>query len=607
MKKLFLFFALSAAVLSYGEKWIFASPWISVPDMGVRSFWDQKKTTPFGVQLLKNAETALKTTAKIPDEASYLDYSRTGNRSRYERTYMAIIRNYENLTLALALTADKTKYLPQWQAYNDVLCKMPTWILPAHDKNLQNYKQQYRRIELVSVRVAAIMANARILLKPCLTPAELTAMDQAVKRHILTPYFDTIAGTHPKDTFLLTKNNWNPVCISNIIQIILAGDLTIEQRQTAVDYALKHLSKYLRGFTVDGYCTEGIAYWDYGFGHYLRLNGLLFSASHGKVNLLDDPAAKLIAGFPERFALSLNRFFPPFSDTPFNGKVSQEVIYLRDYFCDRFTGNPDAMLNANPQYQQIIWGLPRPVERKKEFSAQEKISSFPKTGVFIFRHPEKTGLIFACKGGSNNEFHNHNDVGSYSIAFSGEMPILGDVGKPPYNKDSFTSKRYNNPILNSYGHPVPVIGGALQNYGNNTQSQIVRFDHSDSFGEVVLNLRPAYSRTPGINLLERKFRYEFGGNGKVIITDRANFSDPRTFEVPLITFGKITKISDTKLTAEYLNSQVNITINTFGIPYSLKTETLKTQTSLKIPPKRYAIVLKGKHLSPKIEITVTPL
>ena len=65
------------------------------------------------------------------------------------------------------------------------------------------------------------------------------------------------------------------------------------------------------------------------------------------------------------------------------------------------------------------------------------------------------------KGGHNAEMHNHNDVGSYTVVI-GDQPVLADPGTEIYTKRTFTEHRYDSPVLNSYGHPVPVIGGQLQ-------------------------------------------------------------------------------------------------------------------------------------------------
>jgi len=47
--------------------------------------------------------------------------------------------------------------------------------------------------------------------------------------------------------------------------------------------AAEHYSKYfLEGFTDDGYCSEGLGYWNYGFGYYIMLSEMIHQATAPK-------------------------------------------------------------------------------------------------------------------------------------------------------------------------------------------------------------------------------------------------------------------------------------------------------------------------------------
>ena len=47
------------------------------------------------------------------------------------------------------------------------------------------------------------------------------------------------------------------------------------------------------GFTREGYCQEGISYWNYGYGRFLALGLTVRAATGGKVDFFADPKAKL--------------------------------------------------------------------------------------------------------------------------------------------------------------------------------------------------------------------------------------------------------------------------------------------------------------------------
>ncbi|MBO6061346.1 MAG: heparinase, partial [Clostridia bacterium] len=49
---------------------------------------------------------------------------------------------------------------------------------------------------------------------------------------------------------------------------------------------------YFRGITDDGYCSEGVGYWNYGFGHYAMLAELAWRGSGGAVNLYTYPKVR---------------------------------------------------------------------------------------------------------------------------------------------------------------------------------------------------------------------------------------------------------------------------------------------------------------------------
>ena len=50
----------------------------------------------------------------------------------------------------------------------------------------------------------------------------------------------------------------------------------------------------------------------------------------------------------------------------------------------------------------------------------------------------KNGFFVATKGGYNNESHNHNDVGSFSL-YLNTMPVFIDAGVGTYTRQTFSS------------------------------------------------------------------------------------------------------------------------------------------------------------------------
>src|ERR1019366_1830240 len=108
-----------------------------------------------------------------------------------------------------------------------------------------------------------------------------------------------------------------------------------------------------------------------------------------------------------------------------------------------------------------------PVVRRLDQSAVSPVRSFfPGGGVLIARTaPDAQPPFAVClKGGNNDEPHNHNDVGSFSVVAGNEM-VVCDPGGEVYTKRTFGPHRYESKVLSSFGHAVPVIGGQLQRTG----------------------------------------------------------------------------------------------------------------------------------------------
>ena len=159
-------------------------------------------------------------------------------------------------------------------------------------------------------------------------------------------------------------------------------------------------------------------------------------------------------------------------------------------------------------------------------------SVFPQSQVYLMRPGGgKDGIALGLKGGHNAELHNHNDVGSYAISLGGEV-LCGDVGGELYSRRTFSSRRYESEVLNSFGHPVP-RPGVLQGLGRRYAARIIRTEFKPNRDTVVFDLTGAYpSKT--LKRLHRKFIYDRTAQ-TVTIRDEVDFTEPTVFDDPLTT------------------------------------------------------------------------
>ena len=86
---------------------------------------------------------------------------------------------------------------------------------------------------------------------------------------------------------------------------------------------------------------------------------------------------------------------------------------------------------------------------------------YPETEFCYVRNKK---AFFAAKGGYNDESHNHNDAGSFSL-WVNNMPVIIDAGVGTYTRQTFSSERYTIWTMQSNYHNLPMINGVPQKYG----------------------------------------------------------------------------------------------------------------------------------------------
>lgn len=336
------------------------------------------------------------------------------------------------------------------------------------------------------------------------------AVMQEVERRVFTPLRRDIRWPSPDcaedfdirtrkmNWWLNGRENWNAVCTDNMLTAALSLLKDSIDRSLFVDAAIRSVDSYLESFEEDGYCSEGMGYWNYGFGHHLRMGLLLRKVSEGKIDIFTRPLQRKAASYARAFT------------------IAEGVPSL---FADG-GGKADA---CNLRLVDEIWpDLPKGLATTSEF---------PMAQVWVLR--DAGGISVAFKGGHNNELHNHNDVGSYSVAIGGRY-ASGDPGQEVYTRDTFSSKRYQSKINNSFGHPLPVVGGSLQQEGRSFAARIVSKETSESLTLVALDLTKAY-RVATLRSLVRTFVYD-RAKREFSVTDHVEFAQPTTFESAFTTF-----------------------------------------------------------------------
>lgn len=514
------------------------------PAITNRAAWQSVANRPDLRAVLEQAEAERRTPLpELPDDL-YLDYSKTGNRRRCE-TVLFGRRARVSLFALAECVEDRGRYLGPLEEAIRSIARERTWVMPAHDGALDNFQGRRVAIDLAVAMFAWDLATADALLGDRLSAEVRQLIRQELERRVFTPFRRMVAGEQDQ-YWLLFDHNWNAVCLAGVTGAALTILEDPKDRAWFVLAADRYVRRFLGGFTADGYCSEGVSYWNYGFGHFVLLAEAVRQATGGAVDLLALPEARRPAAYGFQIEIA-SGVCPAFADCPVDARPDSRLMA---YLALRFgvtppPGTPPITRRGPLPFMLVGW-FPSPAPVLATVSGWPEPGAlrtwFPDAGVLICRPPAKAGkgLGVAILGGHNAEHHNHNDVGTFMVVV-GSQAVLPDIGAEVYTQRTFSGRRYESRALNSYGHAVPVVAGRLQRAGRDAAAQVNRLELEDHQDTLVLDLRAAYD-APTIERLERSFVFARRGRGSLTVTDRFAFSGPELFETALLTFGTFEQI-----------------------------------------------------------------
>ena len=522
-------------------------PGVPAAHVSNRAAWDRLAATPQGKGAIRNAAGRMKADIPACPDELYLEFSTpgNGNRTHYEKPFFA--REYALSALVLGeCLENKGRFVPRICDYLNVLCGERTWCMPAHDsKKLEAFHGLQQRVDLGAQSRALACALAVDLLRGKLPEDVSRRTLSELERRIFAPLRPVWAVKGPRrgisTWWFQGRANWTAVCHSGVTRAALAVLEDRNDRAAFVEAAERSVPTYLSGFTDDGYCSEGMGYWNYGWGNFLALALAVREATGGKVDFCASAKAKTAMSFGTG-ALLFGMTAPSFADG--GGALSSDVQVLGHLIWPDLPvvekartrvplrgGIADAVLLDFGQWEKV------PAPGDTDYPIR---TAFPFAQMWVLRPgagdmPFRLGL----KGGHNDEFHNHNDVGSYTL-FLDEQWLTGDAGGTQYTAKTFGPHRYEIQMINSYGHPLPVVNGVLQAAGRKYAAKVVSTEFTDARDTVVLDLTGAYEASKAkLRSLVRTFVYDRAEKA-VSVSDRVTFEGEGTFSVPLITSGPLT-------------------------------------------------------------------
>jgi hypothetical protein len=402
--------------------------------------------------------------------SDYTRYWRDGVRTAYEGPAGELRRRTSTAVLAATLTADQA-YVDEAADGLMLLCEQTTWCWAAHEsfatarqEVLGDPDEPY--LDLGAAETAEILAWADLVLGPALderVPGLRRRMRREVGRRVIQPFL-TDRRWHwlGLDGHL---HNWNPWIHGHV----LAAALLLEDHQLEVaELVVDGLDRYLAALPADGGCDEGYAYWWNGPARLAQALDLLDRVTEGAFAPWTCAPLAELARYPQRMALG-NGWYVNVGDGPARPDPNQPWHVLHRW--GRHHQDPEVMAQAAAHRDQPIApaaGLGRALlgladdawwNAAKADLPLPKSTWLPDVQLFVSRNDH--GLALAIKGGHNDENHNHNDVGSF-IAALDSTPVLIDLGQPTYTALSFSDRRYEQWVVQSGWHNVPVIDGGEQ-------------------------------------------------------------------------------------------------------------------------------------------------
>ena len=550
-----------------------------------RDAWQPMTKASDAARAVEAAEEFSETPIPELTDDLFLDFSLTGNRSRCQRVLSLRHARISRFTLAECLE-NRGRFLPALEESIRAVCSEKTWVMPAHDRSLKNFRGELIDVDLAVAGLSWELATSYYWLGDKLSPEIRQLIRDELRRRTFDPFKKCVNTGAPRMWWVTGTNNWNAVCLAGTVGAALAVVESPEERAFFVAAAEKSITYFLSGFTADGYCSEGTGYWNYGFGHYVLLAETLRQATDDGLDWMAVPKVEKIATYGRRIEI-LDGVYPAFADCSVNAQPSSHLMaYLSRLYRLGMTdversglglaaGLPSSLVGLG------VYGFPNAASGQSSAKPTPLAPRdyFTEAGILICRPSSESEaeLGVALKGGHNAEHHNHNDVGSYLLAVSGGAPLL-DPGGEVYTARTFSSKRYDSGVLNSFGHPVPRVAGKLQRTGPQAAAKVVRTQFTDAGDTIVLDLRAAYD-VKELELLLRTFVYSREEAGSLTVSDEVQFSQPSTFGTALVTFSKWRQAGPNRLVVGEGKQAVEVTIDAGGL--DLKVEPVKIEEDLK--------------------------
>jgi hypothetical protein len=474
----------------------------------------------YRAKLLVAGENALTQEWPQLKASAFMDYSRNGNRTRFEDLFFRRRRMLNALAMAECVEG-RGRFLDHIIDGAMLICEESGWQLPAHNA----YGRGGARvalpdnsrpiIDLFAAETAAQLSIlASVLEEPlnAVSPEIVRRIDREIQTRVIDPYLSTHFwwmgdGDEP-------MNNWTAWCTQNVLLSAFVRPNTAVDRHRILEKSCASLDAFLKDYGDDGACEEGAMYYRHaGLCLFNALNVLSSVAPVAFQPLWQQPKIRNIADYIVNVHVDGQQYFN-FADC----SAIADRCGAREYLFGLATGSEclvdfaaaDWMQDSEPELRNeinLFYHIQAAFSAKsmqdhQRRPVQKRDIYYPSIGLMIARDDVYS---LAAKAGDNGDSHNHNDVGSFTL-YKNAQPFLIDVGVESYTAKTFSPQRYDIWTMQSAFHNLPSFAGVMQQDGAGFGARAVHVNLGAELAEISMDIAGAYPPSAKVRRYLRHIR-----------------------------------------------------------------------------------------------------
>lgn len=506
--------------------------WVPYPSYEERLEWDIL-LGEWKDEFIRRGEKQLGYEWSVVKATDYIEFERSGNRRIMEYSFGKNNNAISDLLMA-ELAEGKGRFIDQIINGVFLSCEMTSWVLSAHLNAQHSHRSLPESTEHIIDLTAGDLGS---LLSWCyyFLHKEFDKVNPEISRRLRSELQARILDTYMnEDRFWwmafdykpgMMVNNWNPWCNFNVLQCFLLLEDNTNVLSNAVFRTMMSIDQFINYTHSDGACEEGSSYWGHAAGKMYDYLQLLDDATGGGISIFNEPIVRNMGEYISRSYVG-NGWVVNFADASARGGGDGPLIYrygravnsLEMMRYAAYLESPEK--NRMPSSGRDIFRILQTCLFRDELTLVEPKHQtpgyiwYPETEFCYIK--DKNGMFVAAKGGYNNESHNHNDIGTFSL-YVNTVPLIIDAGVGTYTRQTFSNERYNIWTMQSNYHNVPLINGVPQSFGSQYKATDVMFNHGKM--TFSLDIANAYPESAGVKSWKRSFVLK---NGMLRITDHFN-------------------------------------------------------------------------------------